>query len=283
MEKIIVTGSKGQLGSELQVLASNFKNAKFFFVDVDELDITDSEQINTYFEQVKPTYCINCAAYTAVDKAESDKELCDAINVIGAVHLAKACKNHDAILFHISTDFVFNGKAYQPITEDQPTDPVCYYGTSKLKGEKAIAKVSDKYYVIRTSWLYSSFGNNFVKTMLRLAETKPELGIIFDQIGTPTYARDLADTILTIVAGKQAQFGTYHYSNEGIASWYDFTKAIFEYKGVSIPVKPILTAAYLTPAKRPHYSVMNKQKIRESFKLSIPHWRDSLKECLKLI
>lgn len=283
MEKIIVTGSKGQLGSELQILAPGFKEDEFFFVDIDELDITDAAKVNNYFEQIKPTYCINCAAYTAVDKAESERALCDAINVSGAVNLAKACKTHSAPLFHISTDFVFNGHAFQPIAEDHPTDPVCYYGTSKLKGEQSIAKAFEKHYIIRTSWLYSSFGHNFVKTMLRLAETKPELGVIYDQIGTPTYARDLAECILFMIKMEKDQFGVYHYSNEGVASWYDFTKAIFEYENITIPVRPILTEAYPTPAKRPHFSVLDKQKIKSAFELEIPHWKESLKDCLKII
>ncbi|XOV92871.1 MAG: dTDP-4-dehydrorhamnose reductase [Bacteroidota bacterium] len=282
-KKIIVTGSKGQLGNEFQVLAKTFQEAEFYLVDVDELDITDEVQVKSYFDQVKPTHCINCAAYTAVDKAETDKELCDKINVTGAVNLAKACKEHGATLYHISTDFVFNGKASQPLTEEKATDPICYYGTSKLNGELAIAETTSKHYIIRTSWLYSSFGNNFVKTMLRLAETKTELGVIFDQVGSPTYARDLAKAILDMITSNVEEFGVYHYSNEGVASWYDFTKAIFEYKSIKIPVKPILTEAYPTPAKRPHYSVMDKQKIKSIFDLKIPHWRESLKECLELI
>ncbi len=282
-KKIIVTGSKGQLGNEFQVLAKSYQNAEFHFVDVEELDITDEAQVRDFFRQAKPTHCINCAAYTAVDKAETERELCDQINVTGAKNLALACKEHQATLFHISTDFVFNGQSFQPLTEDKPTDPVCYYGTSKLNGERAIAANFTDFYIIRTSWLYSSFGSNFVKTMLRLAETKPELGVIFDQVGTPTYARDLAEAILVMIGAKKDQFGIYHYSNEGVASWYDFTKAIFEYKDIKIPVKPILTEAYPTPAKRPHFSVLNKQKIKSAFDLEIPHWRESLRGCLGLM
>ncbi|MEQ8881763.1 MAG: dTDP-4-dehydrorhamnose reductase [Cyclobacteriaceae bacterium] len=277
---ILVTGSKGQLGNELQELAGSMKDAEFHFVDIEELDITDSQQVRIFFDEVKPTHCINCAAYTAVDKAESDRELCDLINVAGVENLASASKVHDAILYHISTDFVFNGHASQPLTEDQETDPVCYYGESKLNGEKKVAQVTEKHYIIRTSWLYSSFGNNFVKTMLRLGETKPELGVIFDQVGTPTYAKDLAESILKMIEAPEDHFGTYHYSNEGVASWYDFTKAIFEYENITIPVKPIPTTAYPTPAKRPHFSVMDKQKIKNNFNLTIPHWRESLKACL---
>ena len=278
---ILVTGSKGQLGNELQELAGPIKDTEFHFVDIEELDITNGQRVRKFFDEIKPTHCINCAAYTAVDKAESDRELCDLINVAGAENLAVACKEHDAILYHISTDFVFNGNASRPLTEDQDTDPVCYYGESKLNGEKKVAKATKKHYIIRTSWLYSSFGNNFVKTMIRLGETKPELGVIFDQVGTPTYAKDLAASILEMIDAPEDHFGIYHYSNEGVASWYDFTKAIFEYKAITIPVKPIPTTAYPTPAKRPHFSVMDKQKIKTNFDLSIPYWRDSLKECLE--
>lgn len=283
MKKVIVTGAKGQLGNEIQTIKDQLANAQFVFVDVDELDITDQQAVQNFFEREKPDFCINCAAYTAVDKAEEAHELCDAINVMGTRHLAQACKNHEVVLFHISTDFVFDGMDHQLLSEDHPARPVCYYGESKLNGEKVLQDIWSKHFIIRTSWLYSSHGNNFVKTMIRLSETKDELKIIADQIGTPTYARDLAALILQIIEKEVHAFGLYHYSNEGVASWYDFTKAIFEYKGIKTKVLPIPTSEYPTPAKRPHFSVMNKGKIKTTFGLEIPHWRESLQDCLRLL
>ncbi len=283
MTKILVTGANGQLGSELQLLAANHPGLAFTFTDVAELDITNKEDVISFFRQHNFNYCINCAAYTAVDRAEEDRALCDKINVVGSENLAEGCKSVGAALFQISTDFVFDGNASRPLTEENETLPVNYYGLSKLNGELAVQKVFSDYFIIRTSWLYSTFGGNFVKTMLRLAETRKELGVIADQIGTPTYARDLARAIIKVVESGSRQYGVYHYSNEGVASWYDFTSAIFEYKGIQITVNPIRTEQYPTPAKRPHYSVMDKQKIRDTFDLKIPHWRTSLQECLKLL
>ena len=244
MKKVIVTGAKGQLGNEVQTIKDQLANGQFVFVDVDELDITDQQAVLNFFEKEKPDFCINCAAYTAVDKAEENRELCDAINVMGTRHLAQACKSQETVLFHISTDFVFDGTEHQPISEEHPTRPVCHYGESKLNGEKVLQDIWSKHFIIRTSWLYSSYGNNFVKTMIRLSETNSELKIIADQVGTPTYARDLADLILQLIEKDVQAFGLYHYSNEGVASWYDFTKAIFEYKGIKTRVVPISTSEY---------------------------------------
>lgn len=280
MTKVLITGSNGQLGSELKALAKDYNEYDFTFTDREDLDITAEDTVVEYFQTHNFDLCINCAAYTAVDKAEEDKELADLINVAGSKNLALGCLTVGATLIHISTDFVFNGNASRPLSEEDDTDPVNYYGLSKLNGEKAIQATLDKFYIIRTSWLYSAYGGNFVKTMLRLSETKDQLNIIADQIGSPTYAHDLAKAVLKI-ASKNDKYGIYHFSNEGVASWYDFTSAIFEYKGISTKVLPINTEQYPTPASRPHYSVMDKSKFRAAFGMEIPHWRQSLRACLE--
>lgn len=277
-----MTGSKGQLGNEFQSIAKS-SEWEFIFTDYDELDITNLNQVLGFFKKTAPDYCINCAAYTAVDKAESEKELADKINVLGSENLALGCKESNTTLFQISTDFVFDGTASSPLKENQPTSPVNYYGESKLNGELIIEEILKEHFIIRTSWLYSVYGNNFVKTMLRLSETKDELNIIADQIGTPTFAQDLAHAIVQIIERGSTAFGMYHYSNEGVASWYDFTKAIFEYANVSTKVNPIPTEKYPTPAARPAYSVMDKSKFKESFNIEIPYWRGSLKECVETL
>lgn len=280
--KILITGSKGQLGNEFQEIAKS-SDWEFIFTDYEELDITNKEEVLGFFKEKKPEICINCAAYTAVDKAETERELSDKINVTGSENLALGCAESGAVLFQISTDFVFDGTSSRPLKEDQPTAPVNYYGESKLQGELAVAKVLKEHFIIRTSWLYSTFGNNYVKTMIKLSETRDELNIIADQIGTPTFARDLADAIVHIINQKSQVYGTYHYSNEGVASWYDFTKAVFEYANIGTKVNPIPTEKYPTPAARPAYSVMDKTKIKETFALEIPYWRESLKECIDLL
>ncbi|MFT7234031.1 MAG: dTDP-4-dehydrorhamnose reductase [Cyclobacteriaceae bacterium] len=278
--KILITGSKGQLGNEFQVIAKT-SDWEFIFTDYEELDITSKTAVLAFFKAHNPDYCINCAAYTAVDKAETEKELSDKINVLGSENLALGCLEVGAQLFQISTDFVFDGTSSRPLKEDQPTAPVNYYGVSKLKGELAVSNILKEHFIIRTSWLYSSFGTNFVKSMIKLSETRNELNIIADQIGTPTFARDLALAIVHIINQKSQSYGTYHYSNEGVASWYDFTQAIFEYANISTKVNPIPTEQYPTPAARPAYSVMDKTKFRESFNISIPYWRVSLRGCIK--
>ena len=289
---ILVTGSNGQLGSEIRYLVinnliSNIQSYKFFFTDKEELDITNKEQIKNFINQNNIDLIINCAAYTAVDKAEEEKELADLINHKAVKYLAEISKVKDIILIHISTDYVFDGKNYRPYKEDDKTNPQSVYGMTKLKGEEAFIKSQAKGIIIRTSWVYSSFGANFVKTMLRLKDKK-ELNVVFDQVGTPTYARDLAKAILEIINRnfeklKSFKAEIFHFSNEGVCSWYDFAKAIFEIKGIDIKVNPIETKDYPTPAKRPHYSVLNKSKIKKEFCLEIPYWRNSLKKCLKEI
>ena len=284
--KILVTGVYGQLGSELKELTGNYPDGTFLFTDVDSLDITNEAAVQDYFQEKQPTFVVNCAAYTAVDKAESDRELARKINAIAPGILAKAAKNTGAKIIHISTDYVFNGQAFQPYTEADSVEPTGVYGETKLEGEQQCLNENPDSIIIRTSWLYSSYGNNFVKTMMRLGAERDSLNVIFDQVGTPTYAGDLAGAILSIIETtekEQGKFvpGIYHYSNEGVASWYDFAKAIFEITEIACTVNPILTKDYPTPAKRPHYSVLNKSKIKDTFDIKIPYWRDSLHLCIK--
>jgi dTDP-4-dehydrorhamnose reductase len=283
---ILVTGSNGQLGSELKNQALDYSQYKFFFTDIQELDICQSQDVLKYVLENDIDQVINCAAYTAVDKAESDIEKAQLINVDAVSNLVKACEVANARLIHISTDYVFNGEYYKPLSEDTEVSPIGVYGITKLEGEKKVINASIESIVIRTSWLYSSYGNNFVKTMMRLGTERDELGVIFDQVGTPTYARDLASAILKIIpqGGKMDESGKiYHFSNEGVASWYDFAIAIMEYAGISCKLKPIKTVDYPTPAKRPHYSVMDKSKIKNDFGIELPYWRDSLQECMGLL
>ncbi len=280
---ILVTGSKGQLGSELKVLSNTYEKYSFTFVDIEELDITNKNAVIEFFRDNNFDYCINSAAYTAVDKAEEDKLKADKVNAVGPSNLAEASNIYGTTLIHVSTDFVFDGNKNIQYTEVDKPNPINVYGASKLRGELLIKEVIYEYFILRTSWLYSTFGNNFVKTMQRLGREKDSLGIIVDQIGTPTYARDLAKAILTIVSTKSNNYGTYHYSNEGVASWYDFAKAIFDYSNIKVELNPISTSQYPTPAKRPSFSVMDKSKIKENINISIPHWTDSLKECIAVI
>jgi dTDP-4-dehydrorhamnose reductase len=283
-QTILVTGANGQLGSELRLLSPETPY-HFLFTDIEELDLTRKDQLFEYFNGRNIDFCVNCAAYTAVDKAESDRDLAYKINALAVENLALACEANETTLIHISTDFVFDGQAFRPLTETDEPSPVSIYGQTKLEGERLALAACSRAIIIRTSWLYSTIGNNFVKTMLRLAETRQELNVIFDQAGTPTYAADLAKLIVVIINkgvadGLMDKYGIYHYSNEGMASWYDFTKAIFEEKKVQISVNPILTSGYPLPAKRPHFSVMDKSKIKTAFRINIPHWRESLRVCL---
>jgi dTDP-4-dehydrorhamnose reductase len=287
MVTILVTGSKGQLGNELSVVSKSYYGYEFIFTDVDILDITDPRQTSEYFKKEKPDWIINCAAYTAVDKAESEKEKAFLINSTGVENIVKAIRGTECRLIHISTDYVYNGKSNIPYSETDEPDPYSVYGKSKLSGEKH-ALLHSESLIIRTSWLYSSFGNNFVKTILKLLQIKEFLKIVYDQTGTPTYARDLATTILNIVSGvikNQRAFipGIYNYSNEGVCSWYDFAIAIKEESDSKCNILPVLTEEYPLPARRPLYSVLNKKKIKESYDLNIPYWRDSMKECIKLL
>lgn len=287
MASIIVTGSNGQVGSELRALAKAYPHFQFHFTGVKELDITQAEKVETFFAQHQPTYCINCAAYTAVDKAETEKELAQQINVLGAQYLAQACAKYHTQFFHLSTDYVYHNQQNTPFKEEDPTHPQSVYAHTKLAGDDIALREHPQTMVLRTSWVYSSFGHNFVKTMIRLGTEREELGIVFDQIGTPTYARDLAAAILQLIQQKEnGQLseeqlkGIFHYSNEGVSSWYDFALAIFELENITCRVKPIETTAYPTPASRPPFSVLNKHKFTSTFGITIPHWRESLKACL---
>ncbi|MCR5152369.1 MAG: dTDP-4-dehydrorhamnose reductase [Prevotella sp.] len=278
---ILVTGCNGQLGNEIQLLEKCYDNHTFFNTDVQELDITNTDAVNRFVEDNKIDGIINCAAYTAVDRAESDIELCTLINTDAPGILAAAIEQRNGWLVQISTDYVFDGKGYTPLTEDLPTSPIGVYGRTKLAGEQKAQQECSKTMIIRTAWLYSTFGNNFVKTMLRLGKERDSLNVIFDQVGTPTYARDLAAAIL-IAVDKGVIPGIYHFSNEGVISWYDFTKAIHRIAGITdCDVKPIHTAEYPTPAERPHYSVLDKTKIKKTYDITIPYWEESLKSCIQ--
>lgn len=277
---ILVTGSNGQLGECFKSIVKDYPQHTFFFTDRITLDITNQNHLENFFKQKKIDWCINCAAYTAVDKAESDIENAKKINVIASENLAVITNKYNAKLIHVSTDFVFNGKQDKAYTEEDKTNPISVYGQTKLAGEKSIAENNTKHFIIRTSWLYSEFGHNFLKTMLRLAEIRDEISVVSDQIGTPTYAKDLAEFMIEIINQNSNAFGIYHYSNEGTASWYDFANAIFEIKGVNINVKPIETTDYPTPAKRPHFSILNKNKVKKAFGITIPHWKDSLNNAI---
>lgn len=274
---VLVTGANGQLGQSLHYIATNYPELHFVFCSSSDLDITDSENCETVFSKTNPDYCINAAAYTAVDKAESEPEKAHLINVIGARNLAEVCQKHHTVLLHISTDFVFDGDKKTPYKEDDIPNPTGVYGQTKLDGEKAIEAVFEKYYIIRTSWVYSQFGNNFMKTMLRLASERDALSVVNDQIGTPTNAVDLADALISIILSNKNAFGIYNFSNEGQCSWYDFAKEIFEINKVKIDLKPIPTTSYPTPAKRPPYSVLDKTKINSTFEIEIKNWEESLK------
>ncbi len=280
MGNTIVFGASGQLGQCLRLVAGQKMLNDIIFLPEENANILDVLSLRAIFIEYKPAYCINCAAYTAVDKAEDEPELADKINREGVVNLAKLCREFKTIMIHISTDFVFSGHHYLPLTETDVTEPISVYGTTKLDGEKAVSDNTNEYFILRTSWLYSEFGNNFVKTMLRLGKEKDELKVIWDQTGTPTYAVDLANCIVSLIETSNQQFGIYHYSNEGVTSWYDFAKAIFEISNTTIKVIPVRTAEYVTKAARPAYSVMDKTKAKQNLKIEIPHWRESLIHCI---
>lgn len=287
MITILVTGSMGQLGNELLVASKSYYGYEFIFTDIDKLDITNPEQTASFIKEEKPDWIVNCAAYTAVDKAESENEKAFLINSTGVASLVNAIKDTDCRLIHISTDYVYNGKSNIPYNETDGLDPASVYGKSKLEGEKAALQHPESM-IIRTSWLYSSFGNNFVKTILRLSRERDFLKVVYDQTGTPTYAADLATSILGIISGvikNQTAFipGIYNYSNEGVCSWFDFAMAINEESESPCRILPVLTEEYPLPAQRPFYSVLNKKKIRETYNLNIPYWRDSLKKCILLL
>lgn len=285
MMNILVTGSKGQLGSELQELSSSNLDVNFFFTDIEELDICSSSQLQNYILGKNISYIINCAAYTNVDKAEEDAELAHLINSTAAKNLAILASENNIILIHISTDYVFAGENFQPYKEEQTANPIGVYGKSKFDGEEWIRNICAKHIIIRTSWLYSPFGKNFLKTMVRLGSEKESLGVIVDQIGTPTYAHDLAVAIIDILKSPNIntasdKYGTYHYSNEGVCSWYDFATEIQLAIKSNCKINSIESKDFQCIAKRPHYSVLNKSKIRHIFTLEIPHWRSRIKHCI---
>ena len=286
MKNILVTGAYGQLGNEVRILSANYPEYNFMFTDVDSLDICDKDELIDFVTGNDIRYIINCAAYTAVDKAEDDAELCEKINATAVKNLGLAAAEAGAGIIHVSTDYVFDGTSCRPYTEDMPTKPCSVYGKTKLKGEKNLLKACPNAIVIRTAWLYSPFGNNFVKTMIKLGSERESLNVIFDQVGTPTYALDLADAILKAmdqtIDTDHDKGGIYHFSNEGVCSWYDFTIKIHEIAGINTcKVNPIETKDYPTKAARPHYSVLNKTKIKQTFNITIPHWEASLKNCIK--
>ena len=277
---ILVTGAKGQLGQTFKDLQDHYKGHDFIFADLKMLDITKASDVSTFFEQHPIDVVLNCAAYTAVDQAEDEEDFAYLVNKTGVEHLVKACDTHKASFIHFSTDYVFDGSKNQPYSETDSINPQGIYGASKRAGEEVILKSDVSSLIIRTSWLYSEYGHNFMKSMLKLGQERDELRIVYDQIGTPTYARDLAKATMSCIEkhktwqGRQA---VYHFSNEGIASWYDFALAIFEKENISCKVKPILSKDYPTKAKRPHYSVLDKTKLKTDFELDIPHWLYSLK------
>ena len=279
---ILVTGSNGQLGSEIRELSSNYSYT-FFFTDRNNIDITSKDSIKAFCQTNNINVIINCAAYTAVDKAESDELNADLVNRKAVKKLALVSSELNIKLIHISTDYVFDGRNFKPYCEEFQTNPQGVYGKTKLDGENEMRDINPKNsIIIRTSWVYSSFGNNFVKTMLRLGREKESLGVIFDQVGTPTYARDLALTILDIIPKiTNEKVEIYNYSNEGVLSWYDFAKEIMKMAKLDCKINPIQTFEYPTPAKRPHFSLLNKSKIKSTFNIEIPFWKDSLDECLK--
>ena len=286
----LVTGANGQLGQSLQFIAPNYPEIKFVFCSSADLDISNLESCQSVFSKIKPNYCINAAAYTAVDKAESEPKKAHLINVIGAKNIAEVSKKNNTILLHISTDFVFDGNKKSvtlsavevPYTEEDIPNPTSVYGQTKLDGEKAIQTTFENHYIIRTSWVYSQFGNNFMKTMLRLASERDSISVVNDQIGTPTNAVDLAEVLIKIILTDNRQpttdnFGIYNFSNEGQCSWYDFAKKIFEINAITINLQPIQTSSFPTPAKRPSFSVLDKRKIKSTFGLEIKNWEESLK------
>jgi len=278
---ILVTGCNGQLGNEMQLLEKENPQHTYFNTDVAELDITNQKAIEQFVASHEIDGIVNCAAYTAVDKAEDNEEFCSVLNSIAPAYLAAAIEKRGGWMIQISTDYVFDGTQHTPYVEDDDTCPNSVYGKTKLVGELNVQKLCKQSMIIRTAWLYSTFGNNFVKTMIRLGQEKPELGVIFDQIGTPTYARDLAAAIFTAI-NKGVVPGVYHFSNEGVISWYDFTKAIHRIAGIKdCKVRPLHTAEYPTPANRPHYSVLDKTKIKQTYQMEVPYWEESLRECIE--
>lgn len=283
MTTILITGSNGQLGNEMQQAAVRFPDFNYIYTDVAELDICDKGALDAFVKANNVNVIVNCAAYTAVDKAEDDVELCYKINRDAVRNIAEVASDNKVKVVHVSTDYVFDGTNYLPYTEDMPVCPATVYGKSKLEGEQVLLENCKESVILRTAWLYSSFGNNFVKTMMKLGTERDSLGVIFDQVGTPTYAADLADAILQLLSNKTFVPGIYHFSDEGVCSWYDFTKTIHRMANITCDVKPIETKDYPARTPRPHFSVLNKGKIKSTYGISIPHWEVSLEKCVQLI
>ena len=280
---ILITGCNGQLGNEMQLQEKEHPQHTFFNTDVQELDITDQQAVGQFINDNQIDGIVNCAAYTAVDKAEDNEELARLLNSVAPAYLAAAVERRGGWLVQISTDYVFDGTNHTPYTESEPTCPNSVYGRTKLAGEVQTIEACQRTMIIRTAWLYSTFGNNFVKTMIKLGREKQELGVIFDQIGTPTYARDLARAIFVAIEQGIVP-GIYHFSNEGVISWYDFTKAIHRLAGITTcHVRPLHTSEYPTPANRPHYSVLDKTKMKDTYGIEVPYWEESLQECISLL
>lgn len=287
MAVILITGANGQLGNEMKVVSKNFYGYDFIFTDIDTLDITNKEKTSEFILSAQPDWIVNCAAYNLVDKAESEPDIAMLVNSTAVKNIAEAIKGSECKLIHVSSDYVFDGKSNIPYDESAPANPLSAYGISKLAGERA-ALLHQYSMIIRTAWLYSSFGANFVKTILKHGKLKESLNVVFDQTGTPTYAADLAEAIMQIISGVIRNYfafhpGTYHYSNEGVCSWYDFAAEIIQEAGLECKIKPILSKDYPAAAQRPLYSVLDKSKIKENYLLSIPHWRSSLNKCIKLL
>jgi len=277
---ILVTGKNGQLGSELMGIQMSYPGYRFVFLDRKDLDLSTLEGLSGLFEQYQPAFFVNAGAYTAVDKAESDKELAMSVNGIAPGKIAAICKQFGTKLIHVSTDYVFDGNGEYPYLPDHPTSPVNYYGQSKLQGEQAAMEANNASIIIRTAWVYSAYGNNFVKTMLRLMNERPSIGVVSDQFGAPTYARDLAIAIMDIIEKGAGHYGIYHFSNEGKITWWDFAVAIKEIAGLNCQVNPISTADFPTPAKRPAYSVLDKDKLKKDYDVQPRDWKAALKECM---
>jgi dTDP-4-dehydrorhamnose reductase len=283
MQTILITGSHGQLGNEMQQAANRFPDFNYLYTDVEDLDICDKAALSTFVKANHVNIIVNCAAYTAVDKAEDDVELCYKINSDAVLNIGEVATENGLKVVHVSTDYVFDGTNHIPYKEDQEVCPATVYGKSKLAGEQALFSSCKQAVILRTAWLYSSFGNNFVKTMMKLGTERDSINVIFDQIGTPTYAADLADAILKVLSHETFVPGIYHFSDEGACSWYDFTKSIHRIAGISCDVRPIEAKDYPARTPRPHYSVLNKAKIKSTYGIVLPHWEESLEKCIEIL
>ena len=283
MKTILITGSKGQLGNEMQQAAVRYPQFHYIYTDVDELDICDKAALDAFVKANSVNFIVNCAAYTAVDKAEDDVELCYKINSVAVRNIGEVAESNGVKVVHVSTDYVFDGTNHIPYTENQEVCPATVYGKSKLAGEQALMESCKDSVIIRTAWLYSSFGNNFVKTMIKLGTERDSLNVIFDQIGSPTYAADLAEAIMKVISSEKFVAGIYHFSDEGVCSWYDFTKTIHKIAGITCNVQPIESKDFPARTPRPHYSVLNKAKFKSTYGITIPHWEESLEKCIKIL